>query len=295
MDVKVFKTFLEVANTRHFGRAANNLFITQAAVSARIKQLEEFVQAPVFERVRNNICLTPAGERLIPYATTMVRALQQVKSDISLIDSKLRQFSIAATPNVWDAYFQNYLMAITSGFPELTFKTEMLGIRQLHSSILDGTLDLALMFDPFLTNEVCSEQIAEIRLAMVSTSEQSSAEQSMSNGYMLVDWGEQFASEHEAKYGRNYIPKLMTPTGRVALDFFLSEGGSAYLPLSLANPFIENGELHNVLGKHTMKRTIYAVYQRNHSIADIIKRVIEVIDQSSPQQPATIEMSANSN
>ena len=42
MDVKVFKTFLEVANTRHFGRAADNLFITQAAVSARIKQLEEF-------------------------------------------------------------------------------------------------------------------------------------------------------------------------------------------------------------------------------------------------------------
>ena len=50
MDIKVFRTFIEVANTRHFGRAADNLYITQAAVSARIKQLEEFYTShfPVF-------------------------------------------------------------------------------------------------------------------------------------------------------------------------------------------------------------------------------------------------------
>ena len=40
MDVKVFKTFLELAQVGHFGKAAENLYITQAAVSARIKQLE---------------------------------------------------------------------------------------------------------------------------------------------------------------------------------------------------------------------------------------------------------------
>ena len=42
MDVKVFQTFLEVAKEKHFGRASENLYITQAAVSARIKQLEEY-------------------------------------------------------------------------------------------------------------------------------------------------------------------------------------------------------------------------------------------------------------
>lgn len=58
MDVKVFRTFLELAKVRHFGRAAENLYLTQAAVSARIKQLENHFDAQLFTRDRNNIKLT---------------------------------------------------------------------------------------------------------------------------------------------------------------------------------------------------------------------------------------------
>lgn len=293
MDVKVFKTFLEVANTKHFGRAAENLYITQAAVSARIKQLEEFVDAPVFHRSKTSITLTKAGEHLLPYATTMVRALQQAKTDISLLDSRLLQFSIAATPNAWDAYFQNYLTVITEAFDELTFKTELLGIRQLHASILDGTLDLALTFDPFLTNEICSQHIAQIDLLLVSTMPNTKADEAMNDGYVYVDWGVQFASEHDAKYGKSFSPKLLTSTGRIALDYILAKGGAAYLPSPLAEPFIESGELYKVKGKHSMKRSIYAVYQKHHSAIDMLEKVVDTIDQSSPERPAIIEMASN--
>ena len=79
MDVKVFRTFLEVARVRHFGRAAENLYLTQAAVSARIKQLEGYFDTQLFIRDRNNIKLTSSGERLIGYAEVMVSTLQQAK------------------------------------------------------------------------------------------------------------------------------------------------------------------------------------------------------------------------
>lgn len=293
MDVKVFKTFLEVANTRHFGRAADNLYITQAAVSARIKQLEEFLDTQLFQRQKNNITLTAAGDRLIPYATTMVRAMQQVKDDISLMDSRLLQVSISATPNVWDAYFQNYLTVVDSAFPELAIRAEMQGIRQLHASIMDNTLDLALTFDPFLTNEVCSEQIAQINLVLVSSNGEQTADEAMAEKYVYVDWGSQFASEHDAKYGKNFVPKLITSTGRIALDFILAQGGTAYLPSALAEPFIESGELFKVKGKHTMKRSVYAVYQKHNRMAELIEKVVETIDASSPQRSAILEMATN--
>ncbi len=103
MDVKVFKTFLEVAKTRHFGRAADNLFIAQAAVSARVKQLEAFIGSPLFERAGNNIQLTGAGKRLIPYEETMMRALRQVKTDANMQEDDIQQISVAASPNVWVA------------------------------------------------------------------------------------------------------------------------------------------------------------------------------------------------
>jgi len=57
MDTDLLKTFLEVSKTRHFGKAADNLFVTQAAVSARIKTLEKMLGASLLVRSRNNIHL----------------------------------------------------------------------------------------------------------------------------------------------------------------------------------------------------------------------------------------------
>lgn len=67
MDIELLKTFLEVHKTRHFGRAADNLHLTSAAVSARIKQLEQYLGVTLFVRKRGNIQLTSEGERLLPW------------------------------------------------------------------------------------------------------------------------------------------------------------------------------------------------------------------------------------
>ena len=51
MDIDLLRTFLEVYRTRHFGRTAENLYLTQSAVSARIRLLEEIGRASCRERV----------------------------------------------------------------------------------------------------------------------------------------------------------------------------------------------------------------------------------------------------
>ena len=61
MDIDLLKTFVEVVRTRHFGRAAENLYITQSAVSFRIRQLEQSLGVNLFIRQRNNIQLTAPG------------------------------------------------------------------------------------------------------------------------------------------------------------------------------------------------------------------------------------------
>ena len=65
IDIVLLRTFLELNRTRHFGKAAENLYITQSTMSARIRQLEDILGAVLFIRQRNNIHLTPAGQKLI--------------------------------------------------------------------------------------------------------------------------------------------------------------------------------------------------------------------------------------
>ncbi|GHX63814.1 transcriptional regulator, LysR family [Vibrio cholerae] len=133
MDVKVFRTFLELAKVRHFGRAAENLYLTQAAVSARIKQLENHFDAQLFTRDRNNIKLTSAGERLVGYAEVMVATLQQAKFELSLESGKALQLTLGGTPNIWDAYLQHCLSRITDTFEGYGFLAEVMGARATQS------------------------------------------------------------------------------------------------------------------------------------------------------------------
>ncbi|SUI42672.1 HTH-type transcriptional regulator gltC [Serratia marcescens] len=103
MDTELLKTFLEVSRTRHFGRAAESLYLTQSAVSFRIRQLENQLGANLFTRHRNNIRLTPAGERLLPYAESLMNTWQLAKKEVvrSLQHTEL---SIGATASLWEAY-----------------------------------------------------------------------------------------------------------------------------------------------------------------------------------------------
>jgi len=68
LDLRDLEVFLAVARKGSFGRAANELLVSQPAVSERIRHLERVVGTRVFDRTTRGATLTPAGEQLLPYA-----------------------------------------------------------------------------------------------------------------------------------------------------------------------------------------------------------------------------------
>ena len=101
MDIDLIKTFLEVSRTRHFGRAANNLFVTSAAVSARIKLMESQLGVELFIRHRGNVRLTSEGERLLPYAETMLETWARAVQEVRLQPELDARVHIGATSGLW--------------------------------------------------------------------------------------------------------------------------------------------------------------------------------------------------
>ncbi|EMN6295507.1 LysR family transcriptional regulator [Vibrio parahaemolyticus] len=281
MDVKVFRTFLELAKVRHFGRAAENLYITQAAVSARIKQLESYFDTQLFIRDRNNIKLTSAGERLISYAEVMVTTLQQAKLELSLEDGKALQLTMGGTPNIWDAYLQNCLSIVTDSFGGYGFMAEVMGREMLSRSLLERTLDMAFAFDQIKADELNCKKVADVVLVLVST-EQDSLDTVFEHKYVYVDWGTRFASEHSERHPKIPAPYLRTSTARIALDFILEKGGAAYLPVSLVEPFIANGQLYKVSGVEDWYRPIYLSYRKASTSLEAIKQVEEIVKEIDP-------------
>lgn len=228
MDVKVFRTFLELAKVRHFGRAAENLYLTQAAVSARIKQLENHFDAQLFTRDRNNIKLTSAGERLVGYAEVMVATLQQAKFELSLESGKALQLTLGGTPNIWDAYLQHCLSRITDTFEGYGFLAEVMGREQLNRGLLERTLDMAFALDPIKAEELQCKKVADLVLVLVST-KPDDADSVFENRYVYVDWGARFASEHADRHPKAPAPFFKNVDGKNCVRFHFGERGQRLL------------------------------------------------------------------
>ena len=65
MEIRQLQYFVAVAQTRHFGRAAERLHMAQSPLSQAIRQLESQVGATLFDRTTRRVELTPAGEALL--------------------------------------------------------------------------------------------------------------------------------------------------------------------------------------------------------------------------------------
>ena len=257
MDIRVFKTFIQVAQTKHFGRAAENLYITQAAVSARIKQLEEFYNSQLFIRNKNNLKLTPAGEMLLAHAHLMIEQLEQSKQAISSAKQQKIQFSIAATPNVWDAFFSSRIQESIDFFQQTSLGTEISVREAIQRKLGDRSLDIGLLADPIKDEDFTNQLIGHFELALVSTTENY---QDVIDQYILVDWGLTFLKEHALHH--KFQPSLRTSAAMMALEVMLSKGGFAYLPLALIGPLIDDETLFIIDTPLLIKRPIYLVTKK---------------------------------
>lgn len=267
MDIRVFKTFIAVAENKHFGRAAETLYITQAAVSARIKQLEGFYSSQLIIRDKNNLRLTPAGEALLAHAYLMVSQMDQSKISLSIASQQKSSFNIAATPNVWDAFFSSRIHEAIELFENLALGTEISVREAIQRKLDERSLDVGLLTDPIKDDEFNNELIGHFDLCLVGSRFDFQPDL---DDYILIDWGITFQKEHALHH--KVSPCFKTSTAMIALEVMQSKGGFAYLPAELVNDLINNNELHLIATELQIKRPIYMVYKKNNGNAQLIEQ-----------------------
>ena len=286
MDVELIKTFLEVKDSRHFGKAAENLYLTQAAVSTRIKQLERYFGVTLFQRARNNIQLTLAGERLVPHAEAMLNTLRMAKQDVALASEQVAQISIAGTPNTWDVYIHDAISKIYIDQPQISLIAEILSREQLTRQLLERTLDVAILFDPPKVEELKIESLHMFKLVPVTTFQNEITTPCEVQRYIMIDWGTSFINWHAKEVAGISIPAIRTSTARIALDLMLQCGGSAYLPDMLAKPFIEQGQLFEIKALPVFERELFSAFHKENENEERIIEIKNLLRKDEPEAPA---------
>lgn len=283
MDVDALKTFLEVNRTRHFGQAADNLYLSQSAVSARIRMLEQEVGVPLFTRQRNNIQLTAAGQRLLQYAENILTTWHRAKQEIGTNEASQIPFTIGIMPSLWDILLLPWIGYMHETLPDLILHAESNDPVALLRRIKEGTMDLAFCFDYPQSSDIEIVEIMQIPLILVSSNPGLTLDQALSKNYMLVDWGTSFANAHAHYFGNMPAAHMRLAFGRMAKDLMLTSGGCAYLAEPMVQDELRKKKLFRVNSAPAINRGAYAAYSRENEKTATIQHALKFFEKSRIQ------------
>jgi DNA-binding transcriptional LysR family regulator len=284
MDIELLRTFLELNRTRHFGMAAEALCVTQAAVSARLKQLESILGIQLFVRNRREVKLTPEGHRLKRHAERMIADWRKARQEVTAGGAR-HQLSVSSSPRLWDILLQRWLIDLRRMEPELAITTYSSGPDAMMRQLLDGVVDLAFMLDPPVVEDFQVHELAPLRLTLVSSQPGLDIEQATGSGFVMIDWGLAHALELHRAFPDMPEPFTRLATARLAFEYLRNVGGSAYLPLAMVNSALRRKNLYRVQAAPVFERQAHAVYPVRSNRIALVSQVLSIFPRSTSTTP----------
>ncbi|SUF27134.1 transcriptional regulator HdfR [Salmonella enterica] len=265
----MLKTFLEVSRTRHFGRAAEALYLTQSAVSFRIRQLENQLGVNLFTRHRNNIRLTTAGEKLLPYAETLMNTWQAARKEVAHT-SRHNEFSIGASASLWECMLNAWLgrlYQLQEPQSGLQFEARIAQRQSLVKQLHERQLDLLITTEAPKMDEFSSQLLGHFTLALYCSSP---VRKKSELNYLRLEWGPDFQQHETGLIAADEVPVLTTSSAELARQQLSALNGCSWLPVNWAN---EKGGLHTVADSATLSRPLYAIWLQNSEILADLRSV----------------------
>lgn len=268
MDTELLKTFIEVSKTRHFGRAAESLYLTQSAVSSRIRLLENQLGVSLFTRHRNNIQLTSPGEQLLPYAESLVNTWQQARSIVTKNSQKNDILSIGAVSLIWEIKLNNWLENIYLQNKKLQIEARIAPRNQLVQQLHERKLDLLIATQPPKMDKLTCQLLGIIPLKLFSNDNKSNGKQ---RSYISLDWGADFIQREEDIYAQKSSISLITSSANMARQMLKNTESCAFLP---ADWQIESSDLKLVPKSPTIQQSVYAIWLQNSDQKSLIAKIL---------------------
>jgi len=259
MDIDQARTFLAITANGSFLEASRQLHLTQSTVSARIQRLEDELGARLFVRNRAGAALTTAGHRFLEYAKRLVLTAEQARHEVGLPQRYRATLHIGGRIALWEGFLPRWVGWMRRKASDVLVRSEIGFEEDLMRRLIEGTLDIGLMYTPSHSPGLMVEHLFDETLVLVCTRPN---ETEPGDDYIFIEWGPGFRAQHAQSFPHLDRPSQVANIGWLGIQLTLANGGSCYLPARMAAPLIDSGRLFRVDGSPEFAHPAYMVYPR---------------------------------
>jgi DNA-binding transcriptional LysR family regulator len=293
MDTQLLQAFAAVAESGSFSTAAEQMHLTQPAISKRIALLESQLDCSLFDRAARQITLTEAGRTLLPHAQSVLQALRAAKRHIQdLRGGVTGLLTMGISHHMGLHRLPPVLQQLTEQYPEVRLDIDFLDSEEAYERVLQGEVELGVIT---LAPEAkpSLEQIPIWKDELVVT---------VARNHPLAK--QQRVSARTLSQYRAILPGLNTYTGRIIKTLF--EQQKLPLDVSMSTNYLETikvmvsiGLGWSVLPKtlvddslrglalsgQKMSRNLGVVMHRERSLSNAARAFLDLLVLASDSQP----------
>lgn len=262
MNIAAIQTFLTVIRTGNLNRAAEALNVTQSAVTARLDALEQQLGAPLLTRARSGARLTKAGYAFVDAAEAIVRNWDSARARLSLPEGVTRLLSMACAPDLWTGTGDAWVAAQRARHREIAFDlwpaSQGTALDWLTSGLCDAAITGEAIIGALFEHRLLSDE----PLVQVAAAPRDAVP--WEPNYVYVDYGPGHRARHAAAWPGEDSAALSLNCPDWALAHILrGKGASAYLPRTMAQPYLDAQRLFEVRGATRLSRRSYLSWRKD--------------------------------
>jgi LysR family hydrogen peroxide-inducible transcriptional activator len=166
LNLHLLEQFVALARTKNFTRAAEELNLSQSALSRAIQKLEEQLGQPLFERKPREVVLTNLGELLLERAQHILKLMEDMFSELSEAGRRGR-IRLGAIPTIAPYFLPGLLSSFAKTHPDISVIVQEDTTESLIKRCSHGEIDLAILALPIIAKFFEIEPLFDEELLLV--------------------------------------------------------------------------------------------------------------------------------
>lgn len=254
MEFRQLQTFMIIAQTESFSKAADLLGYSQSAVTVQIRLLEKELDTRLFERMGRKIALTAQGQNLRIHAGRILEEMSQAEAEIRLEQELCSPLHVGVIESLFFTKLPPILGYFRQHYPKVSLKLTTGTPKELIEHMEYNQLDLIYILDrPRYNNHWSKEMEKKEDIVFVTnpkltiTQKQNlMVEDLLYNPFFLTEKNENYRKELDQFLESKDIvltPSLESSNTEFIIRMIIENGGISYLPYFAVEKSIKSGEL----------------------------------------------------